>query len=1143
MKKKSSSESAFLNPRVFAAFVLCALGAVLSVISFAANPPSGGIAVTGPQAPFNGRWVGTATGTGSVNGESSCVETVNCDTFTLTVDPASVWTGKRVEVRIEQATSDDDTDLVIHKGSNAGPIIASSGNGAGITEVGYINPNTDGTGVYTVHVIYFATVPGDQYHGTVEVVPLVPAPPPNATVDTVNKIGYENFEAPGLITPVTVTTGPTVEWLGRNAGEPSIGVNWQSTTDTVNGVTNMQSDLETLFVNFNSPANGGGAIATWANRPADTQIVIDSDPIGFTDIVTGRAFAAELTATSPSCKISFTGSDGLPEIPPPGSNKWTWTATTGPAGSGIDHETIGGGHYNESAVPPPVHPLYPNAIYYCSQDLVTAFCFRSDDGGQTFPNVNQSNVYTTECGGLHGHVKVSPAADGTVYLPNKDCSGKEAVVVSENNGITWSIRPVSNASVQPGPSSSDPAAAVDNNGRVYFAAAANDSAAVVAYSDDHGVTWQNIVNVSSALGLQNIRYPAAVAGNDAVVGQPNTGRAAVAFLGTTTAGDANSSTFNGVWHLYVSHTFDGGSTWTTTDVTPNMPAQRGNIWTGGGANIGRNLLDFFDIAIDKVGRVQVGWVNGCAGGNCAQSTASAKGNAYSATATIARQSSGKRLLAASDGSTSGATAPGMPFVTQRRIGNVVHLSWSEADSGSSAITGYRVLRGTASGSETLLATLPAVQTTYDDATASDISMTYYYKVVATNSTGSSAANNEIVAPYVGDTCNGVIIHQNDPTHPESATANANPQLAIDYVAVGEPSGTTNLMFKMKVTNLNTLPASSRWRMVWDSFSSPGQQYYVGMTTDASSIPTFEYGTIATAVVGLVVGVPQETRGTSAGDPGIALPASNYCPSGLITIFVPKSAVGNPQVGDLLGAVNGRTFNTGDTPPMTLERSTQLIDHTFVKAQTDNAYPAATYTVAGNLASCAAVPFVTVASRKTHGNAGVFDVSLPLTGTPGIECRIGQGANSNNHQVVFTFAAPVSVASATCGGAAATATPKGNQVTVDCNGVANAQTITVSLAGVNDGCSTFNVGAPMGVLLGDVNGNRVVTNADVSLVKAQVAAGGNVDLSNFRDDVNANGVISNADIGLTKAQVVAGAQLQHERPTISSTRRQTGASLP
>jgi hypothetical protein len=65
---------------------------------------------------------------------------------------------------------------------------------------------------------------------------------------------------------------------------------------------------------------------------------------------------------------------------------------------------------------------------------------------------------------------------------------------------------------------------------------------------------------------------------------------------------------------------------------------------------------------------------------------------------------------------------------------------------------------------------------------------------------------------------------------------------------------------------------------------------------------------------------------------------------------------------------------------------------------------------------------------------------------------------------------------------------------------------------------------MGVLVGDVNFNGVLSNADVSLVKAQVAAGASVDSSNFRDDINANGVVTNADVSLTKAQVAAGAQL-------------------
>jgi hypothetical protein len=68
-------------------------------------------------------------------------------------------------------------------------------------------------------------------------------------------------------------------------------------------------------------------------------------------------------------------------------------------------------------------------------------------------------------------------------------------------------------------------------------------------------------------------------------------------------------------------------------------------------------------------------------------------------------------------------------------------------------------------------------------------------------------------------------------------------------------------------------------------------------------------------------------------------------------------------------------------------------------------------------------------------------------------------------------------------------------------------------------ATGNIVSPqLGILIGDVNANGVVSNTDVSLVKGQVTAP--VGLTNFREDVNANGVISNTDVSVTKAQVTA-----------------------
>jgi hypothetical protein len=165
-----------------------------------------------------------------------------------------------------------------------------------------------------------------------------------------------------------------------------------------------------------------------------------------------------------------------------------------------------------------------------------------------------------------------------------------------------------------------------------------------------------------------------------------------------------------------------------------------------------------------------------------------------------------------------------------------------------------------------------------------------------------------------------------------------------------------------------------------------------------------------------------------------------------------------------------------------------------------------------------VQLVSVVSRMTHGSAGTFDINLPLTGTRGVECRSG-GANGN-YQVVFAFVNNVTSCGSVSTGLLSSG-PSSNQCTVDLTGVANQQYVTVTLNNVLDAQNnTGNVSGTMGVLLGDVNGNGVVSNTDVASVKAQVAA--SISVSNFRNDVTINGVISNTDVSVTKAQV--GTQL-------------------
>ncbi len=311
----------------------------------------------------------------------------------------------------------------------------------------------------------------------------------------------------------------------------------------------------------------------------------------------------------------------------------TWSPSQGGGlNSGVDHQTVGGGPYSPNGVGALPTSTYPNAVYYCSQDVADANCASSHDGGVTFgPAVPMYSLL--DCGGLHGHVKVAPN-DGTVYVPNKSCGGNQAVAVSEDGGTTWSVRkdPASTAG------DSDPSVGVGAKGTVYMGYQAADGTPRVAVSRDKGKTWTDDQNVGASLGVHNTVFPVVVAGDD--------DRASFAFIGTTTPGNYQDATnFKGVWHLYVSTTYDGGKSWATVDTTPSDPVQRGSICTGGTTcGNDRNLLDFMDATVDRNGRVEVGYADGCTGA-CAQPGGAQNFDAY---ATIARQQSGNTLYAAYD---------------------------------------------------------------------------------------------------------------------------------------------------------------------------------------------------------------------------------------------------------------------------------------------------------------------------------------------------------------------------------------------------------------------------------------------------------------------------------------------------------------
>jgi hypothetical protein len=637
--------------------------------------------------------------------------------------------------------------------------------------------------------------------------------------------------------PITFANHAAPNGLGGDSGEPSIGANWTT------GNSMFQAGLQALRVKWDDSTSP--ATPTWTDVSFPTSSAASLDPIGFLDSRTGRWFSSQLSGTT--SLAASTDDDGANWLPSEG----------GPLNGGVDHQTFGGGPFAAPLTRDPKGLLYPDAVYYCSQDLVAALCARSDNGGTTFgPAVP---IYTDQCGGLHGHVAVSP--DGTVYVPNKNCGGAQGVAVSEDNGLTWTVRTVPGS----GNGDWDPSLGVGADNTVYLGYGDADGHAKVAVSHDHGRTWTNIRDVGLPLGIQHTAFASVVAGDG--------DRAAFAFLGSpepSAGAFADNPAWPGVWHLYVAETFDGGNTWTTVDATPNDPVQRGTICAGGTLGCGngtRNLLDFMGVTVDKQGRVLVGYADGCI-----DACAITGPNSFTALATIARQVNGRRLYAQSDI----AAAPSAPNLSGKAAGTSNILNWTAPDDHGSAITSYKLYRKVAGGSAfTLLVTTPGSATSYTDAAITS-GVSYTYHLTAVNATGESAASNDVnpapAAPAPNPCVAPGVQVLSDGTGDELTNE---PSRDLQWVSLAEPPsiGVGNLEFLIKVADLSKPAASTTWPLQFRT--ADNADHWVKMETDALGNVTFGAG-----------------DGTAATDPlGTSRPVdaqSGFSADGTIRIVVPRA---------------------------------------------------------------------------------------------------------------------------------------------------------------------------------------------------------------------------------------------------------------
>ncbi|MEY2537279.1 MAG: hypothetical protein QOG67_1019 [Verrucomicrobiota bacterium] len=1080
MKTNPTSESGVFNPRVFTAFLLCTFGAWMAMFSFASTPPTSNITV-----PSSSGQTVTVTWTGQipalVNGTSDCAHFADTPAVdqhlpTITV-PAGVYNGVNAKFTFNiswDGSSGNDEILTVLK-PDGSELASSDGSNPSETVIG--NNLTQGT--YKVIACGFISGPDPQpYTGTLTIETSSGGPPPPPPTPTPTPVipGVARFQE---YIPTDANGAPSSS-LGLIAGEPTIGINTKVNT-AIGGDLFYQALYEILRIRFDDSTSPAKATWEFKDPPTGASNKATTDPIFLADPDTGRLWALQLA-----------GGDSVTDISTDDGETWT-PAISGGIATGVDHEGLGVGPYPKtgpaSLIP---HPTYQNAVYYCSQQVATAFCARSDDGGQTYgPIVPIYDSATSKCVGLHGHPKVAP--DGTVYVPNKGCGldtpvigqGLVNMVVSENAGVSWTIRAVPDSTGGLS-SKGDPSVGIDKDGTVYLAYQdLNTNHSRVAVTHDKGATYSPSVDVGAPAGVNYSVFPAATAGDP--------GRAAVAFFGSTYDGtntNFEDMSFPGIWYLYVATTYDGGSTWHVTNTTPDNPIQG----FGGIGNSGdnRNHYDFIDCQIDTQGRIIASNSIGCSAG-CVSNGGT---NTFSKLAGIVRQSGGRRMLAAFDPQE--PAKPRVPLLSGYRTSQLVYLSWPDTDNGGSPITSYNIYRRIDGGAESKIISLTQRRQLSDRA---DPAHSYQYRVTAVNAQGEGPSSNTF-APTVG---------QNAP-HPElsctlpgqvyqdrTGEGGTQPNNDIASFSIAEPQDMPNkLVFVINNAQPNLVQNGNSIFYVYFDPPSGGIRYRLRFSADASA-PLNEIGTgkdndFTNDPTPETGGEFRNWTVISALEPGSGIQSD-----GSVRFIVDKNKLGIKK-GDVLLGVAVREDTAGSP--------SGVISADYAGGRQD-------YLVVGNDFCTAPPVLASVGSRKTHGTKGDFDIDLPLTGKRAIECR--SGGPNNNYKLIYTFSTPTI---ANCG----TATlgmvsngPNSNQCTVDAQ-LPSGQYYQINLSGVvSGGGGVADIPGPsFGVLVGDTNGDGNVDGTDVSQTKSQSGNSANTGTA-YREDINEDGFVDGTDVAFVKSR--------------------------
>ena len=179
------------------------------------------------------------------------------------------------------------------------------------------------------------------------------------------------------------------------------------------------------------------------------------------------------------------------------------------------------------------------------------------------------------------------------------------------------------------------------------------------------------------------------------------------------------------------------------------------------------------------------------------------------------------------------------------------------------------------------------------------------------------------------------------------------------------------------------------------------------------------------------------------------------------------------------------------------------------------------TVEGSVLPIGPLTLVTAVSRKSHGSAGVFDLPLAKSGKPTVEGRkVDEDTQTDGvHRFILTFNKPIVSSSvrivSTQRAHLLPEAIQGNQLVLPLANAADGETVSISVAVTDLYGGSLETIVSMALLRGDVNGDGVVDQTDLNLVRAASAG---VGASNYGADVTVNGSINQADVAQVRSRL-------------------------